>query len=70
MLCSWCKTLVGANEIRIGVCWNCATVESIINEGVDMDDAGLQDHTGDSKPAKTAKEKVLLLIQKGLVSYT
>ena len=61
MKCSICKTEVGINGIRLGVCWNCAEAESIIAEGLDMHDQSLHGN----KPAKTPMEKVQLLLARG-----
>ena len=46
----------------MGVCFNCAAAESIIDEGLDMFDKGID---GKNIPAKTAMEKLQLLIKKG-----
>ena len=60
MKCSICKVEVGLNGIRLGVCWDCAQAESIIAEGLDMNDKSL---TGE--PAKSPLEKVKLLLARG-----
>ena len=60
-ICQCCKQEVSANDIRLGYCWNCTNAESIIHEGLDIDNKGLNG----SVPAKTAMEKLSLLIQKG-----
>lgn len=49
-------------DTRLGYCFSCAEAESIIAEGLDMYDKGLN---GGEIPAKTAMEKVELLRQKG-----
>ena len=54
MACSVCGY---KGELRLGVCWYCAEAESIIAEGVDMYENGIGD-----RPAKTAMEKVRLLL--------
>ena len=60
MNCSICKVETSQNNLRFGVCWDCATAESIIAEGLDMDDKSL---TG--KPASSPREKVSLLLARG-----
>jgi len=59
-----CKACKQKKELRFGVCFDCADAESIISEGLDMWDQGID---GKEEPAKTALEKVQLLIQKGWV---
>ena len=60
-----CKNCEAENkELRFGHCWECATAESIIVDGTDMFEKGLD---GSDVPAKTGMEKVKLLIQKGLL---
>ena len=49
-------------ELRIGVCFDCAEAETIISEGLDMYDKGLDDK---DEPAKTPMQKLQFLIQKG-----
>lgn len=56
--CNICKAEVSKNNIRMGVCWDCATAESIISDGTDM-----YDEPGE--PVKTPREKLALLIQHG-----
>ena len=51
-----CKVCGRNVETRLGTCWACAEAESIINEGKDMYDKG---------SAKTAMEKLKMLIEKG-----
>ena len=51
-----------SRDTRLGYCFSCAEAESIIAEGLDMYDKGLN---GGETPAKTAMEKVELLRQKG-----
>lgn len=58
-----CKICGSEKEVRIEVCFDCADAESIIAEGLDMFDKGIN---GKNEPAKTSMEKVQLLIQKGL----
>lgn len=60
MQCSICTMETSANNLRLGVCWDCAQAESIIAEGLDMDDKSL---TGN--PALSPREKVLLLLARG-----
>ena len=60
MQCSICKMETSANNLRFGVCWNCAQAESIIAEGLDMYDKSL---TGN--PASSPREKVSLLLARG-----
>ena len=43
-------------DLRFGVCFTCAEAESIISEGKDMYDKG---------EAKTAMDKLKMLIEKG-----
>ena len=61
--CSVCKSMVGANAVRYGVCWRCIEAESIIESGLDMYDKGLSNNT----PAKTAMDKVHLLVNRGCI---
>jgi hypothetical protein len=66
--CKICDTL---DDLREGACWVCAEAESIIAEGVDMYDKGLDSDNQDSfrgnkgYPARTSMEKLELLRQKG-----
>lgn len=57
-----CKICKQNKELRMGVCFDCADAETIIAEGLDMWDKGID---GKEEPAKTALEKVQLLLQKG-----
>ena len=59
MECSICKK---NKDLRLGVCFVCADAESIIKEGLDMWDKGID---GEEVPAKTSMNKLKLLIQKG-----
>jgi hypothetical protein len=59
MECSCCKK---NKELRFGVCFDCADAETIIDEGLDMYDKGLDES---DEPAKSPLSKVKLLIQKG-----
>lgn len=58
-------------ELRFGVCWDCATAQSIIIDGVDhynkgLDSDNVNSFKGDKGyPAKTSLAKIHLLIQKG-----
>lgn len=63
MECSCCKQ---NKELRFGVCFDCAEAESIIDEGLDMYDKGMN---GSEEAAKSPMSKLKLLIQKGWV-YT
>jgi ribosomal protein L37AE/L43A len=49
-------------ETRLGGCWECATVESIIADGTDMYEKGPD---GSNIPAKTARGKLKWLIARG-----
>ena len=59
---SICKVCGENCEFRMGACWDCVEAEEIIASGVDMYDKGSE---GEGVPAKTAMEKLKLLIQKG-----
>lgn len=48
----------------MGHCFDCATVESIIADGTDMYEKGID---GSETPCRTAMDKVVLLHQKGLL---
>lgn len=58
--CEICGRDIAPNNRRLGVCWDCANFESILDEGVNMDDVGLK-KDNEVVPAKTAREKMLLL---------
>lgn len=58
MACAICG---GEKSTRLGVCWDCATAESIIEDGTDMYENGPD---GSSKSAVTAMDKVKFLINK------
>ena len=60
MKCQVCEQETGANGLRFGVCWDCATAESIIDEGTNMYDEGLN-----GEPAKKAMDKVRMLLRHG-----
>jgi len=63
MKCLVCNKNVGGNDVRMGVCWDCAEAEEIIANGVDMYDKGPD---GDvKKPASTSMDKLRFLIKKG-----
>jgi len=49
----------------MGHCFRCVEAESIIAEGVDMYEKGID---GKDVPAKTSLEKVALIIQKGIIT--
>ena len=59
-----CKSCGKNKDLRLGHCWDCAEAESIIEDGTDMRDKGIFDN-GTDRPAKTAMEKLRLLIEKG-----
>lgn len=54
--CTVCHRII---DTRLGVCWDCAEAESIIDEGLDMWGRGL---FNDSMPATTPMDKVRLLL--------
>lgn len=60
--CQICTRQMGQEGLRLGVCFDCADAESIIDEGLDMWDKG---PSGDKTPAKTAREKLEYLIKIG-----
>lgn len=62
-----CKCCDRDQELRFGYCWDCATAQSIILEGTDMYEKGLDGKEG--VPAETSFDKIKLLRQKGLLSY-
>ncbi len=64
--CEICGKECSNTNIRIGVCWDCANFESIIDEGVNMNDIGLQIE-GKNIPAKTARQKLILLKENNLL---
>jgi hypothetical protein len=50
--------ICGSNdETRMGACFTCVELESIISSGLDMYDNGPEDNT----PAKTAMQKLLFM---------
>ncbi len=57
-----CQCCGKDRDLRMGHCFACVEAESIINDGVDMFDKGIN---GKDKPAKTAMEKLKFLISKG-----
>lgn len=57
-----CGVCGNGGELRLGVCWDCATAESIISEGVDMFENGAE---SSEEPAKTAMQKLKFLIERG-----
>ena len=59
-----CKVCKKNKELRMEVCFDCADAESIIAEGLDMWDKG---KNGKEEPAKTAMDKLQLLIEKGWI---
>ena len=64
MNCKVCGQVCGQNGLRFGVCWECATAESIILDGVDMRDVGYM-----GRPARTALEKLSMLVERGWKAY-
>ena len=58
-----CKICDRNLELRFGVCWDCATMESIIADGVDMYDKGPD---GSNTPARTAMEKLQYMHKVGV----
>ena len=61
MKCNTCKKEKSANDMRLGVCWDCAEAESIIEDGSDMDDK----YMFDDLPPISAMQKLKYLIEKG-----
>ena len=59
MECSICKK---NKDLSLGSCFDCADAESIIAEGLDMWDKGID---GKEDQAKTSMDKLKLLTQKG-----
>ena len=57
-----CNVCGKTAELRFGTCWDCAEAESIIFEGTDMYEKGLNKS---DEPAKKPMDKLRLLIQKG-----
>lgn len=57
-VCEICKLKVGANNYRLGVCFDCAEAESIITDGSDMSDKCMEG-------SATPRGKLLYLINKG-----
>lgn len=49
-------------ELRMGYCWRCAEVQSIIAEGKDMRDVG---DGGKIIPANQADQRIKLLLERG-----
>ncbi len=64
--CQICGKSTSSNLIRLGVCWDCANFESIMSEGLDMNNKGLL-KDGNFQIANTLREKMLLLKQNGLL---
>ena len=56
-----CRICHSPQELRMGVCWNCAEAESIILDGTDMDDNGPK---GTDGPARTAMDKLNFILDK------
>jgi hypothetical protein len=57
-----CKICNKQNDLRFGVCFQCAEAESIIGDGLDMMDNGPDEN---DEPAKTPLEKLKFLVNKG-----
>lgn len=49
-VCRCCESERAVNDLRFGVCFRCATAESIIDEGVDMYDKPIEKKEGMSMP--------------------
>lgn len=60
-----CKVCGAHRDLRMGVCFDCVEMESIIATGLDMYDRGLD--KAQDVPAKTAMDKLKLLVQKGFI---
>lgn len=58
-----CKFCGDNTDLREGGCFACVEAEAIIDEGLDMRDKGIDGK--ENVAAKTAGEKLKLLIQKG-----
>ena len=50
-------------ETRMGACWECVEAETIIEEGLDMYDKGIDGLV--NNPAKSSMDKLKFLISKG-----
>lgn len=61
--CAGCGKIA---DLRMGHCFQCATIESIIVNGYDMMEIGLDDKI--DNPAKTSLEKIKLLNQRYAIS--
>lgn len=57
-----CKICNKTKDTRMGVCFQCAEAESIISDGKDMYEKGID---GGDEPAVTPMQKLKLLISKG-----
>lgn len=53
-------------DLRFGCCWECADVQSVIIDGTDMRDKGLN---GSDVPCKNAFEKIQLLREKKYLTF-
>lgn len=62
MECKFCGKVA---DTRLGGCFQCAEAESIIADGTDMYDRGINGE--ENNPAKSAGQKLKLLIDKGWV---
>lgn len=60
--CSVCSRDGGGNDLRMGVCFDCAEAEEIIQNGIDMFD---KPPKGQTEPAGSAMKKLKFLIEKG-----
>jgi hypothetical protein len=64
-----CEFCGQQKDLRLGGCFDCANAEAIIDEGLDMYDKGF-DGDGIEFAAKTAGEKLKMLINDGWVKLT
>lgn len=62
MTCESCNREI--DDLRMGHCWDCATAESIIDDGTDMYDIDINGVT-DGEGSKTAMKKLEFLVKKG-----
>ena len=61
-----CKFCGKGRELRFGGCFECADAESIIAEGRDMWDKGMEN----DEPATSPGQKLKMLIEHGWVKLT
>ena len=57
-----CDVCSKDRELRLGFCWPCAEAQSIIHEGLDMEEVG---NGGKTLTAKEATDRLKMLIAKG-----